>query len=302
MSDKKPCVRCGRGIDEWSVLCPFCNWEQKVPPPAAQEAPAIANAYRPPPEFDLKRKGLMVLGGALLLIASFGIGMFINRSDTPTRTPKTVDEQVAEHEAEAVSRPRRADTPLVPVAGGEAIPQPFTSVPAEVPEGAVANDYQRTDATAVSAAEYSQIAQRAEAERARDATLVDPRTLTGPAYAQAPRPPQPTQPPRTTPAKPAASSRAAAPSQAPAQGSAASTTRPVPEHRPIPQIRASGTARVTLIVGPDGRVQRVNIDQPLRSGSTAQLVSTLQQWRFKPAMQNGRPVTAPYTVELSFER
>jgi TonB family protein len=297
MSDKKPCVRCGRGIDEWSVLCPFCNWEQKVLPPAGPEAPAVANAYRPPPEFDLKRKGLMILGGALLLIASFGVGMIINRSDTPTRSPKTVEEQVAEHEAEAVSRPRRADTPLVPVAGGEAIPQPFTSVPAEVPDGAVANDYQRTDATAVSAAEYSQIAQRAEAERARDAKLVDPRTLTGPAYAQAPRPPQPA---RTATPKPAASSQAAAPSQTPAPRSGA-TTRPVPEHRPIPQIRASGTARVTLIVGPDGRVQRVNIDQPLRSGSTAQLVSTLQKWRFKPAMQNGRPVTAPYSVELSFE-
>jgi periplasmic protein TonB len=301
MSDKKPCVRCGRGIDEWSVLCPFCNWEQKkAPPPGGAEAPAVANAYRPPPEFDLKRKGLMVLGGALLLVASFAVGMFINRSDTPTRSPKTVDEQVAEHEAEAVARPRRADTPLVPVAGGEAIPQPFTSVPAEVPDGAIANDYQRTDATAVSAAEYSQIAQRAEAERARDATLVDPRTLTGPAYAQAPRPPQAARPAAP---KPAASSQAAAPSQAPAQRSGGATsTRPVPEHRPIPQIRASGTARVTLIVGPDGRVQRVNIDQPLRSGSTAQLVSTLQQWRFKPAMQNGRPVTAPYTVELSFER
>ncbi|HEX7706903.1 MAG TPA: TonB family protein [Thermoanaerobaculia bacterium] len=301
MSDKKPCVRCGRGIDEWSVLCPFCNWEQKhAPPPAAAETPAVANAYRPPPEFEFKKKGLMALGGALLLVASFGVGMFINRSDTPTRAPKTVEEQVAEHEAETVSRPRRADTPLVPVAGGEAIPPPFTSVPAEVPDGAVANDYQRTDATAVSAAEYTQIAQRAEAERARDAKMVDPRTLTGPAYAQAPRPPQPART-STSPARPATSGQTSAPSQAPAQRSGA-TTRPVPEHRPLPQIRASGTARVTMIVGPDGRVQRVNIDQPLRSGSTAQLVSTLQQWRFKPAMQNGRPITAPYTVELSFER
>ena len=74
----------------------------------------------------------------------------------------------------------------------------------------------------------------------------------------------------------------------------------MPLSRPLPSIRTTGSARLTLHVGPDGRVDRVNVDRGL-GRYTGQLVSTVQSWRFKPATVNGEPVSAPYTVDISFE-
>jgi periplasmic protein TonB len=302
MSEKRPCVRCGRAIDEWSVLCPFCNWNQSEAAPAEepQRAAAVA-AYQPPSRFDLKRKGVMALAGVLLLIASFAVGMVINRGDAPKQAPKTLEEQVEEHKQEAAARPLRADTPLIPVGGAEGIQQPITSAPVAVPVGEIPNDYQRSDATAVSAAEYVQLEQRAKAERERMAATIDPRTLTTPAYAQSPPRPAAQRTaaasPQTSTAQPAQQT-----SPPPPRRAGAGRTQPVPEHRPLPQTRARGTARVTLLVGADGRVQQVDILKPLDSGSNSALVSAFRAWRFKPATENGVPVAAPYTVEISFER
>jgi periplasmic protein TonB len=242
----------------------------------------------------------MALGGVLLLIASFAVGMVINRGDAPKRAPKTLEEQVEEHKQEAAARPLRADTPLIPVGGGDAIQQPITSAPVPVPDGGVPNDYQRSDATAVSAAEYIHLEQRAKAERERVAATVDPRTLTTPAYAQSP--PRPAAQRAAAPAAGAPATQPAAQTATPPRRAAAGRTQPVPEHRPLPTTRARGTARVTLLVGPDGRVQQVDILKPLDSGSNSALVSAFRAWRFKPATENGVPVAAPYTVEISFER
>lgn len=79
-------------------------------------------------------------------------------------------------------------------------------------------------------------------------------------------------------------------------------TRPVPEHQPLPRLSGSGTARFTLVVGADGRVKDVNVEQMLRGGNNAALISAIQTWRFKPATENGEPVAAPYSVEISFDR
>ena len=34
----------------------------------------------------------------------------------------------------------------------------------------------------------------------------------------------------------------------------------------------------------------------------AALLGAIQSWRFKPATENGEPVAAPYSVEISFDR
>jgi TonB family protein len=291
MSEKAPCIRCSRNIDAWAKICPFCNWDQSVAPPAVEPPrPAAVTEYRPPEEFDLKKKAWLAAGGVLALIAAFAIGMVINRDGAPKTAPKTVEEQVAEEqEARRTPSTMRADTPLVPVNEPGGIEQPITSAPVSVAPGAAPNDYQRTDATAVSATEYAEIAKRAQAEKKRLAEAVDPRSLTGPAYQPPPRRPAPAQQPGAG-ARPALAAR---------RGGAI-RTRPVPQHQPLPHISGAGTARLSLTIGADGRVKDINIERPLRR-NTAQLLAAVQSWRFKPATVNGHPVAAPYSVEISFK-
>jgi TonB family protein len=78
-------------------------------------------------------------------------------------------------------------------------------------------------------------------------------------------------------------------------------TRPVPISQPIPDIKVDNnvTARLDLTIGPDGHVKAVNLREGI-PGQTAKLIATVQQWRFKPATENGVPVTAPFTVDISF--
>lgn len=289
MSEKAPCIRCSRNIDAWAKICPFCNWDQSVAPPAVEPPkPTAVTEYRPPEEFELKKKAWLAGGGVLALIAAFAIGMIINQDGAPKTAPKTVEEQVAEEQqARRTPSTMRADTPLVPVNEPGGIEQPITSAPVSVAPGVSPNDYQRTDATAVSATEYAEMAKRAQAEKQRQAQAVDPRSLTGPAY----------QPP---PRRPAPSQSAAAGQTVAAQRGGAIRTRPVPQHQPLPQISGAGTARLSLTIGPDGRVTNINIEKPLQR-NTAQLLSAVQRWRFKPATVNGQPVAAPYSVEISFK-
>ena len=78
-------------------------------------------------------------------------------------------------------------------------------------------------------------------------------------------------------------------------------TRPVPEYQPLPDIHVSGrvTARLDLVIGADGRVKEVNLRDSI-PGETAKLIAAVQSWRFKPATENGQPVSANYSVDLSF--
>lgn len=287
MTERKGCLKCSRQIDAWARICPYCNWDQAqtAPPPAV--AQPIANAYQPPEERQqLKRKMGFALAGVLLLLTSFAIGMIINRDGTPKNAPPPIDEQVAQ---EKYGAPKRADTPLVP-AGEGGFEQPFTSAPATAPAAdGTPNQYDRSDATAVSAAEYAELAKRAKAEREQAAPLVDPRSLSGAAYAQGERVPLRRPPP----------ARTADPTQSSVQRVA--RTRPIPQSQPVPRLRASGTARLDLVIGPDGRVQDINVRQAIR-GNTPALIAAVQRWRFKPATVNGRPVAAPYSVAISFDR
>jgi TonB family protein len=285
------CVRCHRAIDTWARICPYCNWNQSAPPPVNEIVPEPVANYRPPEETSLRKKLLFAGAGVLLLIAAFGIGVVINKEDAPKVAPQTIEEQAAARTAIGV--PRRADTPLIPTNERGGIEEPITSAPATVPADGTTTDSQRTDATAVSAIEYADLAKRAKAEKDRMAAAVDPRSITGSPYAEPPpRPRRAALPPPQTSAAPDDSGPASAP--------AVPHTNPVLEYRPLPSVSGRGTARLTIMVGADGGVREVNVDRAF-AGNTAQLVGAVQRWRFRPATENGRPVAAPYTVEISFK-
>ncbi|HYI09448.1 MAG TPA: TonB family protein [Thermoanaerobaculia bacterium] len=303
MSEQKRCNRCERGIDAWSKICPFCNWDQtSTQPPPPMVVPAAVAEYRPPDEFEWKKKLIFAGGGVLVLILAFLIGMVINQDGAPERAPETVEEQVA---AEKKAGPvKQADTPLVPMNEPGGIEQPITSAPATAQPGTPATDYQRTDATAVSADDYAEMARRARAEKKKMTVLVDPRSLTGPAYAQAPQRTRstPMQSAQAAPAIPGSiPGRAVAPGAPAPQRSRTYRTRPVPQYQPLPRMSAQGAARLSLLVGADGRVKEVDIERPL-DRDTARLLHAVQSWRFKPATENGEPVASRYSVEISFKR
>ena len=307
MSERKPCNRCGRAIDAWSKICPFCNWDQtSTATPTPIVVPDAVAAYKPPDEFEWKKKAAFAGAGVLVLVVAFLVGMVINSDGAPKNAPDTLEEQIAEEKKAGPIK--RADTPLVPTNEPGGIEQPITSAPVAAQPGtpgATATDYQRTDATAVSATEYAEMAKRARAEKEKMAALVDPRSLTGPAYAQAPRRPRPVQTAQSgVPPLPSMTSGSSAPDLAAAPQRARRNTfrtRPVPEYQPLPRIAARGTARVSLLVGADGRVKRIDLERPL-DRDTPRLLQSIQSWRFKPATENGEPIAAPYSVEISFRQ
>ncbi|HJQ37222.1 MAG TPA: TonB family protein [Thermoanaerobaculia bacterium] len=285
MSDRKLCVRCERAIDGWAKNCPYCNWDQSKAAPVREAVPAPVAEYKPPEERSVKKLAMYAGGGVLLMIVAFVIGMLINRDGAPEKAPEPISEQT---EQAQVSAPKRADTQLIPMNEPGGIEQPITSAPtaAAVP-GTPNNEWDRSDATAVSSAEYAQLARRAQAERKKTNPLVDPRSLTGAAYAQGGAPPR-----RRTASQVAASAP-------PSQQAPMLTTRPVPQYQPVPRMVARGSARLDLMIGPDGRVQDINVRRS-PGGNTAALIGAVQRWRFKPATSNGRPISAPYSVEISF--
>ena len=284
MSDRKPCIRCSRGIDGWARICPYCNQDQTAPVAAAAPIPAAVAAYKPPEEYGIRQKLAMVGAAILLLVVAFGVGTLINSDDAVETAPELIAEKPVDDDI--VRSGKRAETELVPV--NEPIARPITSAPMATPDANTPNEYQRHDATAVSSVEYQQLAARAEAEKKNPRPMIDPRSLTGAAYAQAPRPRR-----RTIAVPPAEPGTTAAAS--------VTRTRPVPVYQPVPSIhvRQSQTVRLDLMVGADGNVK----DVALRSvvpGQTASIIAAVQRWKFKPATDNGVPVSAPVTVDLSF--
>ena len=59
------------------------------------------------------------------------------------------------------------------------------------------------------------------------------------------------------------------------------------------------TARLRLTIGADGRVKGIAIGDAI-PGQTPKLIAAVQNWRFRPATENGVPVEAPFAVDISF--
>lgn len=288
MSDRKPCIRCGRGIDAWAKICPFCNWDQSNAVPAAEPVNEAAAFYVPPEDNRVRKKLLMMGGGVAMVIFAFLIGfaILVHKTSNAKEPEPTLDI----HPEVAVQGRPKANVDLVPT--NEAMPtnleQPITSAPAVTASDGAPNNYQRTDATAVSSDEYAQLAARAKAEKKRMQALVDPRSLNGAAYAQGEPPPRrsPMPPPMTS---------------ASSERRISIRTRPVPEYQPLPNVHVSqnATARLQLLIGTDGRVKEVTVREAI-PGETPRIIAAVQAWRFKPATENGVPVEAPFLVDISF--
>ena len=82
---------------------------------------------------------------------------------------------------------------------------------------------------------------------------------------------------------------------------AAVESQPIPLFQPVPHVRVDreATAQLGLLVGTDGRVHDVDIQRDV-PGVMGPLIGTVQQWRFRPAMQNGEPVSSRFTVAVTF--
>ena len=296
MSERKSCIRCGRSIDEFAKACPFCNWDQtQIPPPPEEVTPPPA--YVPPEEKVWWRKrAIGVAAFVALIVVAFAIGTLIHGFE-----PSDVKAAQTKTEPAAPARPGpRSNVTLVPVSGSEGmteIEQPITSAPAATP------GQQANDATALPAAEYAAAAARAkaqqEAEEKSKSAMVDPRSITGSAYA----PP----PPRTEPVipKPMISSAdtqerdANAPAQ-PESAPTPSRTSAYLQYKPLPHISVDREiqARLDLTVDSEGRVTDVDVSEPVPEMS--RVIAAVQSWRFKPATENGVPVTSRVSVDITF--
>ncbi len=240
----------------------------------------VASDYTPPSdETKLRKYALGAAGGFVLVIVLFFLGAHIHGRNPP---PVTTPEAPA---AGPATLQQRSNVALVQD-NGPAPPspgQPVTSAPVSDTAEGLASQTERTDATAASSVEYSQMAKRAAAESARKkvSAVVDPLTIQGNAYGN----PMP---------RPMTSSSNVARREA-------LRTPPVPEYQGLPDIGVRGyaSAKLLLTIGTDGRVHDVNVIEPL-PGATPQLIAAVQSWRFKPATENGTPVPSTFTTALSF--
>ena len=61
-----------------------------------------------------------------------------------------------------------------------------------------------------------------------------------------------------------------------------------------------GTVLLAIEVGEDGRAHGFRVLQSLGLGLDEKAIEAVSQWKFKPAMRNGRPVRAAATIQVNF--
>jgi periplasmic protein TonB len=61
-----------------------------------------------------------------------------------------------------------------------------------------------------------------------------------------------------------------------------------------------GTCVLWLIVGPDGRPRDIHIARSLGLGLDEKAIEAVKQWKFEPAMKDGKPVAVQINVEVDF--
>ena len=63
-----------------------------------------------------------------------------------------------------------------------------------------------------------------------------------------------------------------------------------------------GTVILSLIVGPDGMTHNVKVARSLGLGLDEKAIEAIQQWKFEPAMKDGKPVAVAISIEVTFRR
>lgn len=77
--------------------------------------------------------------------------------------------------------------------------------------------------------------------------------------------------------------------------------KPEPEYSPeARQAKYQGTVVLSLVVGSDGKPHNVQVARSLGMGLDEKAMEAVQQWRFEPAMKDGRRVAVAVNVEVSF--
>ena len=66
------------------------------------------------------------------------------------------------------------------------------------------------------------------------------------------------------------------------------------------KVRQQGTVILAVDVGVDGRPHNIRILRGLGLGLDEKAMDAVANWRFRPALSNGRPVSAPITIEVNF--
>ena len=61
-----------------------------------------------------------------------------------------------------------------------------------------------------------------------------------------------------------------------------------------------GTCVLWLIVGPDGKPRDIRVARNLGMGLDEKAIEAVKNWRFEPAMKDGKPVAVQINVEVSF--
>ncbi len=282
MSDRKPCFNCNRSIDSIAKACPFCGWDQREPAPPRIEPSAPAEPVATTPstrkfEIPAPVRGVAGIAGLLILVFIIGALVHLREPDDEMNTTSTINAPRAQEP------PHHTQIDLVPAGRGVTPGQPITSAPVMPGNGSMANPYARDDATALPQTDYSQLARRTQTTEARRGPqLADPRSITG-RLDGVPATPRTTH----TPIVPIESG--------------VGRTEPVAVYQPVPSIRVDGeaTARLLLTVGADGRVKDIDVARDI-PGDTARLIETVQEWRFRPATENGMPVASRFSVDITF--
>jgi len=82
---------------------------------------------------------------------------------------------------------------------------------------------------------------------------------------------------------------------------------PVVLHRVDPEFseearkaKYQGTVVVAIEVGEDGKPHGIRIVSGLGLGLDEKAIEAVSQWKFRPAMRNGKPVRAPATIQVNF--
>jgi hypothetical protein len=287
MAEQKPCVRCERLIDSSARSCVYCGWDQALPKPVETAAAPLAHPYVPPPDNRVRNR--LIGAGAfivLVIIAFFGASL-IHRFDAKEAASAAQNTTAAAASPEGSSK-SRTTVVLVPVDGDGAMQDqpPVTSAPAQqAGTGTAPVNVDRTDATALPSEAYSIAARRARAERdiRPNNGIIDPRTIAGGVDAG----------PNHSAAPPPAVQRAE-------RVVRVARTQPVPLYQPVPpmQVYREANARLILTVGTEGRVRDINIARSI-PGEMPRLIAAVQNWRFRPATENGQPVTSTFAVDIT---
>ena len=62
----------------------------------------------------------------------------------------------------------------------------------------------------------------------------------------------------------------------------------------------AGTVLIYLEVGPDGLPRHVRVKRGIGLGLDQNAVAAVRQWRFKPGIKDGAPVTVSANIEVNF--